>query len=102
MLPSSTPQLQHPSYYGSVHPGPVTHNLSLMRSEPALNRHASFDQASLGMNPYTPTGSYTDIAMASSPLPPQDPVYTNLLDPLYRHERSRSLGNIHLMAQNSR
>lgn len=94
---SQTPPLQH--LYGPLSHGPSTHNLSLMQSDPNLHCHSPFDAP---VNPYTPSGSYTDINMASSPMQTQGSAYNNLLDSMYRPERSKSLGNLHLIAQNAR
>ena len=110
LLPnSSQPHLQHPGYYGNAHPrGPVTHNLSLMQSEPALHPPQQFDAPPphLGgvAHPYTPTGSYSNIAMNSPLGPPSHPPshFSNFLDPMYRHERSKSLGNLRLLPQPQR
>lgn len=110
LLPnSSQPHLQHPGYYGNAHPrGPVTHNLSLMQSEPALHPPQQFDAPPphLGgvAHPYTPTGSYSNIAMNSPLGPPSHPPthFSNYLDPMYRHERSKSLGNLRLLPQPQR
>ena len=95
------PPLQHPSFYGplSHHShGPSMHTIPLMQSDPNLHCHSPFDAP---VNPgYTPTGSYTDLHMASSPMQTQG--LNNLLETMYRPERSKSLGNIHLMAQNTK
>ncbi|XP_019850041.1 PREDICTED: uncharacterized protein LOC100639981 [Amphimedon queenslandica] len=115
LLPnSSQTPLQHPGgYYGNNHAprGPVTHNLSLMQSEPALHVPQHFDTppphhlgGSVSHHPYTPSGSYSNIAMNSPLGPPSQPPthFSNYLDPLYRHERSKSLGNLRLLSQTQR
>lgn len=113
LLPnSSQTPLQHPGgYYGNNHAprGPVTHNLSLMQSEPALHVPQHFDTpphhlGGVSHHPYTPSGSYSNIAMNSPLGPPSQPPthFSNYLDPLYRHERSKSLGNLRLLSQTQR
>ena len=65
----------------------------MMQSDPNLN-HPHYDRCPSGYN--TPSGSYTNI---HHQMPMPEPA--GFLEPLRRNERSVSLGNIHLQAQNS-
>ena len=98
--PTNSPQLQHHNYYGSSHqltaPSSLSGiNPSLLHSEPNLHHgHSQYDGCMSGYN--TPTGSYTNIHMASQSHLLSD--HNSYLDDQCRHERSKSLGNIHLLA----
>lgn len=97
--PTNSPQLHH-NYYGSSHQLAAPSSLSginpaLLHSEPNLHHgHSQYDGCMSGYN--TPTGSYTNIHMASQSHLLSD--HNSYLDEQCRHERSKSLGNIHLLA----
>ena len=99
--PVNSPRLQHHQQYYGSNSSLANMNPALMQSDPNLNAAPGISGAGLGqydrcMSGYnTPSGSYSNIHQLPIPEP------SGLLEPLRRNERSASMGNLHLLAQNN-